>query len=66
MFYEFTKQEANRAKIKEICPNAKTIEELYFFDMGQVNIICKEFGCSENDFLLTPEEYYELNSYEYK
>ena len=29
MFYEFTKQKANRAKIKEICPNVKTVAETY-------------------------------------
>ncbi len=65
MFYEFTKKEANRAKIKEICPNSKTIAETYLDDIAQVNIICKEFGCTENDLLLTHEEYYKLNSYEY-
>lgn len=65
MFYEFTKKEANRAKIKEICPDAKTIAETYLDDIAQVNIICKEFKCTENDLLLTYEEYYRLNSYEY-
>ena len=66
MFYEFTKQKANRAKIKEICPNVKTVAETYLDDPGQINIVCREKQCSENDLLLTPEEYYYLTSYEYR
>ena len=66
MFYEFTKQEANKAKIKEICPKAKTIDETYEGDKGQIQILCREFNCSAMDVLLTPEEYYELNCYEYR
>lgn len=66
MFYEFTKQEANRAKIKELCPNVQTVREVYANDIAQINIICREFECTENDLILTPEEYYELNCYEYR
>lgn len=66
MFYEFTKQEANRAKIKELCPNVQTVGEVYANDIAQINITCREFGCTENDLILTPEEYYELNCYEYR
>ena len=66
MFYEFTKQEANRAKIKELCPNAQTVGEVYDNDIAQINIICRELECTENDLILTPEEYYELNCYEYR
>ncbi len=66
MFYEFTKQEANRAQIKELCPNVQTVREVYANDIAQINIICREFECTENDLILTPEEYYELNCYEYR
>ena len=66
MFYEFTKQQANRAKIKEICPNVKTIAETYLDDQGWVNIVCREKQCSENELLLTLEEYTYLRSYEYR
>jgi DNA-binding Xre family transcriptional regulator len=66
MFYEFTKQEANRAKIKELCPNVQTVGEVYANDIAQINIICRELECTENDLLLTYEEYYELNCYEYR
>ena len=66
MFYEFTKQEANRAQIKELCPNVQTVREVYANDIAQINITCREFECTENDLILTPEEYYELNCYEYR
>lgn len=66
MFYEFTKQEANRAKIKELYPNVQTVGEVYANDIAQINIICRELECTENDLLLTYEEYYELNCYEYR
>lgn len=66
MFYEFTKQEANRAQIKELCPNVQTVGEVYANDIAQINIICRELECTENDLLLTYEEYYELNCYEYR
>jgi hypothetical protein len=66
MFYEFTKLEANRAQIKELCPNVQTVREVYANDIAQINIICREFECTENDLILTPEEYYELNCYEYR
>ena len=66
MFYEFTKREALRSKIKELCPNVQTVGEFYANDIAQINIICRELECTENDLLLTPEEYYELNCYEYR
>lgn len=66
MFYEFTKQEANRTKIKELCPNVQTVGEVYANDIAQINITCRELECTENDLLLTYEEYYELNCYEYR
>ncbi len=66
MFYEFTKREALRSKIKELCPNVQTVREVYANDIAQINIICREFECTENDLILTPEEYYELNCYEYR
>ena len=55
MFYEFTKQEANRAQIKELCPNVQTVREVYANDIAQINITCRELECTENDLLLTYE-----------
>ena len=66
MFYEFTKREELRSKIKELCPNVQTVREVYANDIAQINIICRELECTENDLILTPEEYYELNCYEYR
>lgn len=66
MFYEFTKREALRSKIKELCPTAKTVAETYEGEEDQIQILCREFDCSPSDILLTPEEYYELNCYEYR
>ena len=66
MFYEYTKLLTFREKIKNICPDVKSISETYLDDKDQINIICRELDCTENDLLLTPEEFYELNCYEYR
>lgn len=66
MFYEYTKLLTFREKIKNICPDVKSISETYLDDKDQINIICREFECNENDLLLTPEEFNYLTSYEYR
>ena len=66
MFYEFMKLLALREEIKKVCPNVKSIAETYLDDKGQINIICREFECNENDLLLTPDEFNYLTSYEYR
>jgi hypothetical protein len=38
MFYEFTKREALRSKIKELCPTAKTVAETYEGEEDQIQI----------------------------
>lgn len=41
-------------KIKELYPNVQTVREVYANDIAQINIICREFECTENDLILTP------------
>lgn len=65
-YFQFTELLDKRNKIKEICPTVKTVAEIYGEDGCQINIVCRELNCSENELLLTPEEYQTLNSYEYR
>lgn len=66
MYYKFTDEQNKRLKIKEIFPDALTVYETYNNDIGEINMICRELNCSENDILLTLEQFMHLNSYEYR
>lgn len=51
--------------IKEIIPTAKTIQETYGEDIGTIKLICDEFNCDSNEYLLNPIEFEQLNHYYY-